>query len=97
MRAEVSAVSFFERTSGVSDLAQVRYVKATRPAGGTEEQLTHWIATVQYTYGQPATDPKIRRWNPLGFKVLEFRTEPEVLSTPDTPSATSVAAAGVRP
>ena len=97
LRAEVSAVSFFERASGVSDLAQVRYVKATRPAGGTEEQLTHWIATVQYSYGQPATDPKIRRWNPLGFKVLEFRTEPEVLSTPDTPSATSVAAAGVRP
>ncbi|POA48719.1 hypothetical protein C1884_31040, partial [Pseudomonas sp. GW460-R15] len=46
LRAEVGAVSFFERANGVSDLAQVRYVKATRPAGGTEEQLTRWIATV---------------------------------------------------
>lgn len=95
LRAEVSAVSFFERANGVSDLAQVRYVKATRPAGGAEEQLTHWIATVQYTYGAPATDPKVRRWNPLGFKVLEFRAEPEVLSTPETTA--SVASTGARP
>lgn len=97
LRAEVGAVSFFERANGVSDLAQVRYVKATRPAGGSEEQLTHWIATVQYTYGQPATDPKVRRWNPLGFKVLEFKTEPEVLATPESGGSSNVAAAGARP
>ncbi len=90
-------MSFFERANGVSDLAQIRYVKATRPAGGTEEQITHWIATVQYAYGQPATDPKVRRWNPLGFKVLEFRAEPEVIAAPETPLATSVAATGARP
>lgn len=97
LRAEVSAVSFFERANGGSDLAQVRYVKTTRPAGGTEEQLTHWIATVQYTYGQPATDPKVRRWNPLGFKVLEFRAEPEVLSSPEQAGGASVASTGARP
>ncbi len=97
LRAEVGAVSFFERANGVSDLAQVRYVKAIRPAGGSEEQLTHWIATIQYTYGQPATDPKVRRWNPLGFKVLEFKTAPEVLATPESGGSSSVAAAGARP
>ena len=26
----------------------------------------------------PAKDPKTRRWNPLGFKVVEFKAEPEV-------------------
>ena len=97
LRAEVSAVSFFERANGVSDLAQVRYVKATRPAGGSEEQLTHWIATIQYTYAPPAPDPKVRRWNPLGFKVLEFKTEPEVLATPESGGNSSVVAAGARP
>lgn len=102
IRADVSAVSFFERASGVSDLAQIRYVKATRPGGGTEEQTTHWIATIQYGYGPPSSDAKVRRWNPLGFKVLEFRTEPEVLNTPAaTPSgaatASVAAASGVRP
>lgn len=96
LRAEVSAVSFFERANGVADLAQVRYVKATRPSGGAEEQLTHWIATVQYSYGQPATDPKVRRWNPLGFKIVEFRAEPEVLAAPEAAGTASVAATGAR-
>ena len=101
IRADVSAVSFFERASGVSDLAQVRYVKAVRPAGGSEEQVTHWIATVQYAFGAPASDAKVRRWNPLGFKILEFRTEPEVINTPQptvgAATASVAAASGVRP
>ncbi|HEY2679460.1 MAG TPA: type IV secretion system protein [Steroidobacteraceae bacterium] len=82
VRAQVSSISFFGRSSGVSDLAQVRYTKAKRPAGGTDEQVTHWIASVQYTYGEPSKDPKVRRWNPLGFKVVEFKSEPEVLNEP---------------
>src|SRR5882757_6757797 len=36
LRARVSSISFFERGSGVADLAQVRYTKAKRPAGGTD-------------------------------------------------------------
>jgi type IV secretion system protein VirB8 len=77
LKADVSAISFFERATGVSDLAQVRYSKITRQ--GSAERSSHWIATVQYAFGQPATDPRIRRWNPLGFKVVSFRSEPEVL------------------
>ena len=82
LRAQVSSISFFERGNGVSDLAQVRYTRAKRAAGGTDEQVTHWIATVQYTYGEPSKDPKVRRWNPLGFKMVEFKSEPEVLTEP---------------
>jgi type IV secretion system protein VirB8 len=85
MRAQVVSVSFFKRASGVGDLAQVRYLKAKRTAGGEEEQITHWIATIQYAYADPSSDPKTRRWNPLGFKVVDFRPEPEVL--PDTAPA----------
>src|SRR5207244_12599797 len=44
VRAKVSSVSFFKRASGVTDLAQVRYVKATRAAGSANEETTHWIA-----------------------------------------------------
>jgi type IV secretion system protein VirB8 len=72
-------VSFFTRASGLSDLAQVRYLKAARQAGGGEETISHWIATVQYAYTNPAKDPQTRRWNPLGFKIVDFRPEPEVL------------------
>lgn len=91
VRADVSSVSFFQRTSGVTDLAQVRYVKAKRGAGSANEEATHWIATIQYAYADPSTDPKVRRWNPLGFKVIDFRKEPEVL--PDShPSAAGATA-----
>jgi type IV secretion system protein VirB8 len=86
VRAQVGAVSFFQRASGVSDLAQVRYTKAKRASGGAAEEVSHWIATIQYTFAAPPSDPKVRRWNPLGFKVMEFRSEPEVLSEPLAPA-----------
>ena len=35
--------------------------------------------TVQYAYTKPAKDPKLRRWNPLGFKIVDFRPEREML------------------
>jgi type IV secretion system protein VirB8 len=100
VRSQVGAVSFFERASGVQDLAQVRYLKALRAGGSGKEQITHWIATVQYVYGDPSKDPRIRRWNPLGFKVLNFRAEPEVLpnesaAQPDTSATPSTGS--VRP
>ena len=82
LAVEVASVSFFRRDSGVSDLAQVRYVITQRNGEGSVAAPTHWIATVQYAYAEPPTDPRYRRWNPLGFKVLEFRPEPETLPAP---------------
>ena len=82
VRVQVESVSFFERASGVTDLAQVRYLKADRAGAGSDERFTHWIATIQYAYTAPSTDPKVRSWNPLGFKVIELTSEPEVLPQP---------------
>jgi len=79
VEAHVESVSFFTRASGLVDLAQVRYVKALRPGGGGGEIYSHWVATVQYQYGPPAKNPRMRRWNPLGFRVVEFKAEPEVV------------------
>jgi type IV secretion system protein VirB8 len=79
VRAQVAAVSFFKRGTGLQDLAQIRYIKAVRSSGGGQDQLTHWIASAQYTYGEPSRDAHLRRWNPLGFKILDFHAEPEVL------------------
>jgi type IV secretion system protein VirB8 len=97
VRAQVTAVSFFTRASGVADLAQVRYLKSKRAGSTAEEQTSYWIATVQYAYGEPSKDPKIRRWNPLGFRIIDFRSEPEVLSEPSSaPTVVSSASAGAR-
>jgi type IV secretion system protein VirB8 len=80
VRAQVSSISFFKRASGVGDLAQVRYTKARRAAGSETEETTHWIATLQYAYADPSSDPKLRGWNPLGFKIVDFKPEPEVIA-----------------
>jgi type IV secretion system protein VirB8 len=84
VRAQVTSVSFFTRADGVGDLAQVRYVKARRQSGTAEEERTHWIATLRFAYAKPAAEAATRRWNPLGFKVLDFRPEPEVLAEVQT-------------
>lgn len=82
VRSQVSALSFFERGNGVEDLAQIRYAKTRRASASGNDQVTHWIATIQYVYGEPSKDPAVRRWNPLGFKIIEFRSEPETLDAP---------------
>jgi type IV secretion system protein VirB8 len=94
VRAQVTSVSFFKRASGLADLAQIRYVKAKRAAGSEAEDTTHWIATIQYAYAEPSKDPKVRRWNPLGFKVVDFRPEPEVLQESGATARTKGSAGG---
>jgi len=86
VRVQVSSITFFQRGNGVEDLAQVRYVKSQRTGNGNE-QLSHWIATIQYVYGTPAKDPRMRRWNPLGFKVVDYRTEAEALPAEPVPTS----------
>jgi len=76
----VEDVSFFKRADGIENLAQVRYLTIESQGNDTGEHYGHWIATVEYAYGSPSEDPKIRRWNPLGFKVVSLTREPEVLS-----------------
>ena len=82
VRVQVESLSFFQRGSGVNDLAQVRYLKAERQPGAADERFTHWIATIQYAYTTPPKDPRVRRWNPLGFRIVELTSEPEVLGQP---------------
>jgi type IV secretion system protein VirB8 len=96
IRSEVNAVSFFKRGNGVTDLAQVRYIKTRRGVGGEAQQVTHWIANIQYAYAEPSSDPKVRRWNPLGFKVVEFKVEPEIVpEATGTPAGAATTAAGL--
>lgn len=87
VRIQVSSISFFQRSGGTQDLAQLRYIRTQRPGSGNE-QRSHWIATIQYVYATPAKDPRLRRWNPLGFKIVDYHVEAEALPTEDIPAAT---------
>lgn len=80
VRVQVKAISFLTRASGVEDLAQVRFLKATALGQGAE-RVGHYIATLQYAYGTPSNDERLRSLNPLGFKVLEYRVEPELVES----------------
>jgi type IV secretion system protein VirB8 len=102
VRAQVRSVSFFERANGASDLAQVRYMKVRRAGGNGIDHVSYWVATVRYAYvsGRDALEKewteqerRERVWNPLGFRILDFRPEPEVLGQ-DEPTKNSVAMDG---
>jgi type IV secretion system protein VirB8 len=92
LHAHVTSVSFFTRADGVTDLAQVRYYQGKRQAGTAEETRSYFIASIRYTFAAPSSDPEVRRWNPLGFKIVDFRAEPEV-NTPQPPAGGSAASA----
>lgn len=96
IRAQVGAISFFKRGNGGEDLAQIRFTKIKRVGGTGSDQVSHWIATVQYVYGDPPKDPRVRRWNPLGFKIVDYRAEAEVMPTPE-PAASSAPATVTSP
>ncbi len=82
IRVQVKSVSLFERTSGPNDVAQVRFTKFVRGGGSGAEQTSHWISTIQYTYVKPSEDLKDRAKNPLGFRVIDYHREPEVVVEP---------------
>ena len=79
VEVRVESISFLHPVGGPAHFAQVRYVRSTRAAAGTHERSAHFIATVRYAYGAPSADPRVRRFDPLGFKILNFQAEPEVL------------------
>ena len=83
VRVQLHAVSFLSPASVRREVVQVRFLTARQQGGQGAEQLTHYVATLQYAYGAPSKDDRLRAANPLGFKVLEYRKEPEVLRTAD--------------
>jgi type IV secretion system protein VirB8 len=81
VRTQVRSVTFLKLESGRDKLAQVRFSRYTRPGGTGEEQATHWVSTIEFAYTQPSKDEKTRSLNPLGFRILEYRREPEVAAS----------------
>ena len=100
---QVEDLTFFKGEGGLKNLAQVRYRTLESQGSGAVERVGHWIATLEYAYGTPPSNPEQRLWNPLGFKVVSVTREPEVLSggvqpsvnlAGDAPGASSTVAPG---
>ena len=86
IRTQVRSVTFLKLESGRDKLAQVRFTRSTRAGGTGEEQASHWVSTIEFAYVPPSKDDKTRSLNPLGFRVVEYRREPEVAAAGVAPS-----------
>jgi type IV secretion system protein VirB8 len=94
VRSQVKAISFIKRADGTQDLAQVRFLTAIKQGGSGAEAIQNWIATVQYGYVAPSKDEALRALNPLGFRILEYRREPELAGDAARPKAAPAEDAG---
>jgi type IV secretion system protein VirB8 len=94
IRSEAQSISFIKRADGTRDLAQVRFLTATKTGGAGQETIRYWIATIQYAYVPPSKDEQLRSLNPLGFRILEYRREPEVAGGAASTIPASSAAGG---
>lgn len=56
--------------------AMVRYIK-TETRTGVSPVVTHWVATITYTYINAPMSDKDRLENPLGFQVITYRNDSE--------------------
>jgi type IV secretion system protein VirB8 len=86
IRTQVRSVTFLKLDSGNDKLAQVRFTRYTRTGGTGDEQASHWVSTIEFAYVEPSKDNKWRSLNPLGFRVVEYRREPEVAATGAAPA-----------
>ncbi len=55
----------------------MRYLKTRRSLDGHDDPASHWIATIQLLL-HPFKRSSVAAENLLGFRVIEFRVEPEV-------------------
>jgi type IV secretion system protein VirB8 len=69
---DVRAISFIS-----PKVANVRFHRTLRRAQQTTE--TDWIATMAFTYTKAPMNEADRLRNPLGFQVISYRSDPEVV------------------
>jgi len=79
--AEINSVTFLKETPPY--LVQVRFTLTEKDQTGNSLSLRNYLATLKAVYQGVASDSAVRSMNPLGFKVIEYRREPEVIPVPN--------------
>ncbi|WP_455476823.1 virB8 family protein [Bartonella sp. B41] len=70
---KIKSISFLSK-----DLIQVRYYKTVK-AFNDKENISHWVSILSFSYVNAGISAEDRLVNPLGFQVLEYRSDPEVV------------------
>jgi len=80
VETKIKSIEFLKKNT-----AAIRYLRIQRV--GTTATQTDWIATVNFRYVNSPQSEQAREINPLGFLVVDYRTDPEtVLHNSDTPA-----------
>ncbi len=61
-------------------VAQVRFARTVMRPGNAPDDVSHWIATINFKYVDKPTTEAGRLDNPLGFQVVSYRADPEIAS-----------------
>ena len=80
LTVHIKGITFLEPDSGARDTAQIRFTTEKRPGGNAAPQVTHWLSTIKYGYGEPSKDDKLRGLNPMGLRIITYHKEPEVIT-----------------
>ncbi len=86
--SRIRSVAFLRHDHVNPDVLQVRLTRGTARGDAGDERAEHLVVTLTTMFAPPSADARIRALNPLGFKVLEYATEPEL---PDTAQIGSTA------
>jgi type IV secretion system protein VirB8 len=97
VRVQIKSVVFLKQVPGEAQTLQVRFLTATERGAGAAEEFAHFVATLETAYVVPSDDVRLRVLNPLGFKVLEYRREPEVSGAESDAPARVVEGSGAAP
>lgn len=72
VETKIKSISFLKQNT-----AAVRYLRIQRT--GTTAEESNWIATITFRYVNGPETEQAREINPLGFLVIDYRTDPETL------------------
>lgn len=76
----IKSISFISKDIKVNDeyrsSALVRYITTVKKAG-VKDFVSHWAATITYTYRSASMKSEDRLINPLGFQVTAYRNDAE--------------------
>lgn len=70
-----------------ADTALVRFVTWRTDPGGQRQKANNWAAVVKYRFSAARMSEADRLLNPLGFQIVRYRRNAEMVSPPAQPSA----------
>lgn len=80
-----------------ANTAFVRFDTVRTDANGQQQPPSPWVATIRYQYSGEPMKLEDRFVNPLGFRVLSYRKDPEAAPVPQPAVAVAVAPVAVGP